>query len=156
MLTDSKKCKVCGNTMSIYATKCNNCGTIEPHKRHPFITFWLWLGAIINGLLTVGYFLLLFSSKGLWTATPEPTLVRLFWLVGSVGLLIGYIMLIKWKKNGFYIVLVVGILNIITTICTVGFAVSIISSIIGLILLYGILNIKKDGVEYWLAMDLDM
>lgn len=71
-------------------------------------------------------------------------------------ILIGYIMLIKWKKNGFYIVLVVGILNIITTICTVGFAVSIISSIIGLILLYGILNIKKDGVEYWLAMDLDM
>jgi hypothetical protein len=33
-------------------------------KRNGFISFWLWLCFIVNGLAAIGYLLLMFSSKG--------------------------------------------------------------------------------------------
>ena len=50
--------------------------TIADIKRNSFVSFWLWFCAIINGLCVIGYFALLFSSKGLWTGTPESTWLR--------------------------------------------------------------------------------
>ena len=72
-------------------------------KRNGFISFWLWLCFIVNGLAAIGYLLLMFSSKGLWSATPEPVWLRLVWLFSSIVILIGYWMLLKWKQNGFII-----------------------------------------------------
>ena len=71
MLSNFRKCSVCGQEMPTYASKCSNCGAVADVKRNSFVSFWLWFCAIINGLCVIGYFALLFSSKGLWTGTPE-------------------------------------------------------------------------------------
>lgn len=103
MLSNFRKCSICGQEMSTYASKYSNCGEVADVKRNSFVSFWLWFCAIINGLCVIGYFALQFSSKGLWTGAPEPIWLRLMWLVGSVVILCGYIMLIKWNKKGFYL-----------------------------------------------------
>lgn len=126
-------------------------------KRHGFISFWLWLCLIFNGLATIGYFLLMFSSKGLWSATPEPIWLRLIWLVSSIVLVIGYWMLLKWKQNGFIMIMLVQFITIVINLFLsgdMGINITTFSPIVGLILLYIILKIKKNGISYWDAMEL--
>ena len=153
MQSESKKCSACGQEMSISVLKCPNCGAVDV-KRNSFVSFWLWLCTIINGLCTVGYFALLFSSRGLWSGTPEPTWLRLIWLVGSAIVLCGYIMLLKWNKKGFYLFSGMCVVNIIISLLTNGFVLDTFSPIFGIVLLYIILQIEKDGVGYWEAMEM--
>lgn len=169
MSNDSKrKCNVCGQELSAYAFKCPNCGTIAEAKsqqaenghhpagiiRHPFVSFWLWLGTVLNGICVIAYFLLLFSSKGLWTGTPEPMWLRLAWLFGASVAVYGYIMLLKWKRTGFYVLSAITAMNVTLSLISDGFSISAFMPIIGISVLYSILRIKKDGIEYWEAMDL--
>lgn len=142
--------------MSVYASRCLNCGSVVKFKRHSFVTFGLWLCAIINGLCVIGYFALLFSSKGLWTRTPEPTWLRLMWLTGFAVCLCAYIMLIKWNKKGFYLCFGMCVVNMIINFIVNGISLSVLSPISGILILYGILQIKRDGVEYWEAMDIQI
>lgn len=155
MTNDSKKyCIKCGCEMSPYAVKCLNCGRVAEIKRNAFVSFWLWFCVVINVLCSIGYFLLLFSSKGLWTGTPEPTWLRLVWVAVSVATVLGYTLLIKWKRTGFYILAGIAFINVGVNLITSGIFISVISPVISLVVLYGILQIKKDGIEYWEAMDL--
>ena len=126
-------------------------------KRNGFISFWLWLCFIVSGLAAIGYLLLMFSSKGLWSATPEPVWLRLVWLFSSIVLLIGYWMLLKWKQNGFIIIMLIQLITIVLNLFLsgdVGINITFFSPIVGLILLYKILKIKKNGLSYWDAMEL--
>lgn len=124
-------------------------------KRNKFVSFWLWLGAIINVIFTIVYFLLLFSSKGLWSATPEPTWLRIIWVLQSITLITGYTMLIKWKKFGFYILVAMSILSIILNLFTSEISVATFSPIVSIALLYFVLQLKKDDIAYWDAMDME-
>lgn len=153
MSSNCRKCISCGHEVSQYASKCSNCGAAVEFKRHAFVTSWLWFCVVINGLCAVGYFALLFSSKGLWTRTPEPIWLRLIWLFGSVVTLYGYIMLLKWKRLGFYLCMGMSILSAVVSLIVSG-SFTALSAIIGILVLYSILQIKRDGVEYWEAMDL--
>lgn len=156
MITESKKCKACGHEMSIYSTKCGSCGAIEPRGRHLFITIWLWFCTVINVLMTVVYFILLFSSIGLWSSTPEPLALRLLWLAISIAVVAGYVMLLKWNKSGYYVLGGVAVVNVIISLLVNGPTVAAFTPVVGILVLYGILQIKKDGVEYWEAMEAEM
>lgn len=121
--------------------------------RNKFISFWLWLGAIINVIFTIIYLLLLFSSKGLWSATPEPTWLRIIWILQSIVLVTGYTLLLKWRKTGFYIMAAMLVLNIILNMLTSGISVATFSPVVSFVLLYFVLQLKKNNVSYWDAMD---
>ena len=149
-----KYCKKCGCEMSSFAVRCLHCGEVAVFSRNAFISFWLWFCLVINVLCSIGYFLLLFSSIGLWTRTPEPTWLKLVWLAVSVTTVVGYSLLIKWKKTGFYVLTGVAVVNLILNIITTGNIISVIFPAISFVIIYGILQIKKEGVEYWEAMDL--
>lgn len=127
---------------------------LTKQERNKFVSFWLWLGAIINVIFTIIYLLLLFSSKGLWSATPEPTWLRITWMLQSIILLTGYIMLIKWKKLGFYILVAMSILSIILNLFVNEISVATFSPIVSIVLLYFVLQLKKNDVAYWVAMDM--
>ena len=134
----------------------NNMDRNGLNNRHGFITFWLWLCAIANVLTTLGYVLLLFSSKGLWSATPEPIWLRLLWLIGSLALLVGYILLICWDKIGFYVIAIIQGLSVLINLIIGGLTDPIITSflpLVALVLLYGVLHLSKSGLSYWDAMD---
>ncbi|MBQ9193754.1 MAG: hypothetical protein IJ156_08560 [Bacteroidales bacterium] len=128
-------------------------------KRHGFISFWLWLCAIANGIMSIIYFLLLFSSKGLWSGTPEPIWLRLSWLFSSLITLLGFVMLLEWRKTGFYVVLGVQSIGLAIVLFASVFSnvgttfPAIISTVAGIAILYGVLNLRHDGVPYWDAMD---
>lgn len=95
MISDFRKCSVCGHEMSTYASKCSNCGANADVKRNSFVSFWLWLSVIINGFVTLGYI-------G-WFAEIGFTWQPIMWLAGCAFILSGYIMLLRWNKMGFYI-----------------------------------------------------
>lgn len=143
-----RKCQKCGAELSLYAEFCRNCGTSNPHDlaRNKFVTFWIWLGIVVNAIATIGYFLLIFSSKGSFSAEPEPLYVRLLWLCTSAIVLTGYILLLKWHRIGFELIIVAVILSLFAG------GVSSIFSILGVIILYLILRIKKGDISYWDAM----
>lgn len=138
--------------MSIYSTKCGSCGAIEPRGRHLFITIWLWFWTVINVLITVVYFLHLFFSIG----TSEPLALRLLWLAISIAVVAGYVMLLKWNKSGYYVLGGVAVVNVIISLLVNGPTVAAFTPVVGILVLYGILQIKKDGVEYWEAMEAEM
>lgn len=123
-------------------------------ERNKFVSFWLWFGTIINVFFTIVYFLLLFSSRGLWSATPEPTWLRIIWVLQSIILITGYAMLIKWRKLGFYILVAMSILSIILNLFTNEISIASFSPIVSIILLYFVLQLKKNDVAYWDAMDM--
>lgn len=127
-------------------SKGSNFGITAEIKRHPFVTFWLWLGVIINGFVTLGYI-------G-WFAEIGFTWLPIMWLAGCVLILSGYIMLLRWDKMGFYILSGACVFSMVINIIISGFALSIFIPIISVAILYFILHIKKNGIEYWDAMDM--
>ena len=128
------------------AHKHHNCGITADIKRHPFVTFWLWLGVIINGFVTLGYI-------G-WFAEIGFTWLPIMWLAGCAFILSGYIMLLRWNKMGFYILSGACVFSMVINILISGFTLSIFTPIISVAILYFILHIKKDDIEYWNAMDM--
>lgn len=128
-------------------------------KRHGFISFWLWLCAVTNGIMSIFYLWHLFSSKGLWSGTPEPTWFRLSWLFSSLINLLGFVLLLEWRKTGFYVILGVQLIGLAIALFASVFAnvvntvPSIISTIAGIAILYGILHLRHEGLTYWDAMD---
>ena len=128
------------------ANRDSNCGINAEIKRHTFISFWLWLSVIINGFVTLGYI-------G-WFAEIGFTWQPIMWLAGCAFILSGYIMLLRWNKMGFYILSGACVFSMVMNILISGFTLSIFTPIISVAILYFILHIKKDGIDYWNAMDL--
>lgn len=127
-------------------SKDSNFGITTEIRRHPFISFWLWLSVIINGFVTLGYI-------G-WYAEIGFTWQPIIWLAGYAFILSGYIMLLRWDKTGFYILSLACVFSMVMNILISGFTLSIFTPIISVAILYFILHIKKDGIDYWNAMDL--
>lgn len=154
------KCPNCGSETPAILSRCRNCGeripkksaveeTSLPKKRNGFISFWLWTCLIVNILFTIGYFALMFSSKGLWSGTPEPFPLRLFWFIASLVIVVGYWLLIAWKKVGFYLLSGTAIVNGIISFCIDPSMIVLVSAIAPIFILYLILQISKNGNSYW-------
>ena len=127
-------------------SKDSNFGITTEIRRYPFISFWLWLSVIINGFVTLGYI-------G-WYAEIGFTWQPIMWLAGCAFILSGYIMLLRWDKTGFYILSLACVFSMVMNILISGFTLSMFTPIISVAILYFILHIKKDGIDYWNAMDL--
>ena len=127
-------------------SKSSNYGVTTEIKRHPFISFWLWLSVIINGFVTLGYI-------G-WYAENGFTWLPIMCLAGCALILSGYIMLLRWDKKGFYILSGACVFSMVIHLTISGFTMSIFTPIISVAILYFILHIKRGGIEYWDAMDM--
>ncbi len=65
-------------------------------------------------------------------------------------------MLLLWKRAGFYTIVGANLTSLGLTIMMIGtFPIaSFVGFIIGTLLLFGILNIRRNGISYWDAMEL--
>ncbi len=151
-----KKCQNCGAEMNGYSTKCTNCGTEIQLKRNWFVTFWLWLGIIGSTLGIIINVDILINLRKMSEGMPEFTLTQLAIVVCSCLCLMGYIMLLLWKRAGFYTIVGANLTSLGLTIMMIGtFPIaSFVGFIIGTLLLFGILNIRRNGISYWDAMEL--
>ncbi len=134
---------------------------VEEPQRNGFITFWLWLcffGSILSAI--IGYFNadsisnLGYSSIG-----------------SAIFCVVGYKLLLNWRKMGFWIILaqaiIFGCINIyimngvadaysqigifidpMTTVIT-----QVVSIVISSLILFAILQLRKNGKSYWSQLD---
>lgn len=152
-------------------------------KRAGFVTFWLWFGIIANiispivsvinyqgyknlgnygiQLINLGVDISSFSSKvGIYVIA-----LQAFTVIASVLLIVAYSQLLNWNKRGFYIFLVVTVLNAIANplllkgissvwmnyglLLNINTMLLIVSPLVSALILWAILQIKKDGVSCW-------
>lgn len=152
-------------------------------KRAGFVTFWLWFGIIANiispivsvinyqgyknlgnygiQLINLGVDISSFSSEvGIYVVA-----LQAFTVIASVLLIVAYSQLLNWNKRGFYIFLVVTVLNAIANplllkgissvwmkyglLLNINTMLLIVSPLVSALILWAILQIKKDGVSCW-------
>lgn len=154
------KCPNCGGETPSVLSRCRNCGeriaksqVYSPPKllkdRNAFVTYWLWLGIIVNFILTIFWFSHIFSSVGIWEATPEPLSARIITFICSLLITIGYIMLYCWLKSGFYLLLCLGVVESICFIlCGMTIKVFFVT-LFPLLILFLVLQCKKNGKSCW-------
>lgn len=146
------KCPKCGKEIANDSVFCEYCGTQleqtapqqEPvanninveMQRHGFITFWLWFMAIVNPISAIANFYLIEGIIG--------TISGLLAIVNCVAA----ILLLNGKKMGFWLFTMTAAAS-----CTIGLMYEVYGQSIGAILaiaiLYGILQLKKNGQSYW-------
>ena len=127
-------------------------------KRHGFITFWLWFCTILNGLGTLLFIWALFLTDGILPLANSQLWLRILIVVSTAAVFVGYIMLLDWRKAGFFVILVSQIVSIASLIIIAPFSpsysnyITIPSTILGLFVLYFILQLRHDNLPYWDAM----
>ena len=117
-------------------------------QRHGCVTAWLIFMIIANSAIA---FLYLFASSFITETLPGNVSETMIMLLGIVSIanIIFAVMLFKWKKIGFW-----GFTgtSIIALIINLNIGLGIGQSLLGLIsiaILFGILQIKRDGVSAW-------
>lgn len=155
------KCPKCGGETPAILTICRHCGEriVKPQPyqqqkvlkdRHIFVTIWLWFDVIVSLVLTMFFFSHIFSSVGLWHATPEPLLYRIIIFIISLLITVGYIMILCWLKAGFYLLVSIGIIgSFYLALGGVAIEVILFSNIAPLLILYLVLQCTKNGKKCW-------
>ena len=146
-----------------------------PRERHGFITFWLWLGSLLNVL---GIVMLIVAAAELGKYSndianieyikslvrdsgPDVNLVTVYNLimaqviisifVSAANIFANYLML-NWKKKGFYLRIMASLVSVIMSFIVYGVVgqigvaiLGLVCTIIGIAILFAILNIRKNG-----------
>ena len=160
------KCPSCGMETLKAFSKCRNCGqklptqneiaentSIQQRMRSGFTTFYLWFCIVVNSLFSVAYFVTIFTHKGLWSAY-DPMSSRIYGFVTSAVLVLGYFALLKWKKWGFKILLFMGVVLLMMNMFYGGpVSFFTFSPIVSLLVLYVVMQIKKNGKSCWEQLD---
>ncbi len=121
-----------------------------PKQRHGCVTAWLIFIIIASSIAALGYvaFIVngdLIAAQGL--SLPNELLAPLI-LISLLNVLFA-IMLLRWKKWAFW---GFGVTALITLGINIAIGISISNSVLGLlgvVLLYGVLQIKQDGISTW-------
>ena len=121
---------------------------METKQRHGCVTAWLILVIIGNSVTALVY---LFANELITQNLPIeiPNSMMIALAILGIGNVIFAIMLLKWKKTGFWGFIVTSILAMIINLII---GVGVFQSLLGLIsigLLYAILQFKMAGVSAW-------
>ena len=116
-------------------------------QRHGCVTAWLVIMIILNSLLAVVY---LFASDFI-TNNLQNSSKSMILLLGVLGVLnvVFAVMLLKWKKLGFWGFIASSIIVMFINL-TIGMGVGqSVFGLVGVAILYGILQIKSNNVTTW-------
>lgn len=117
--------------------------------RAGFTTFYLWLGIVINSIMVIAYFATIFIRRSHWSVY-NPIFSRICGLVLSAILVYGYFSIMRWKKSGFYIlVLMAGVSQVMKLLGGGSLSVATFFPIFSLLILYAVLQIRKNGKSCW-------
>ncbi|MBP5515768.1 MAG: FHA domain-containing protein [Bacteroidales bacterium] len=156
--------------------------------RHGFVTFWLWLGIIVNiiiipvGIVTYqhfanpgGYYLMGQILLGqeinpiMHTLHNHVLIMQVLCAAGGLLMIIFYSKLLHWKKIGFWGLactsIIINVVNLIMLNAiskdylalglkmTVDGTKLIIISVVPIVVLWAILQIRKNGVSCWKQLE---
>lgn len=114
-------------------------------RRSPVITVWLWLCVVVNF-----FSLVLFMGREQWLLYP--LWLSIFIAVVSVAVIYGYFCLLLWRRSGFFLLCGCAVANAIITGMTAGI-ISVIPPIVSILILFAVLQIRKNGISYWKALN---
>lgn len=117
----------------------------EIKERNGCISFWLWIAIIANVALSIFYAVSMFNVY-----SGEMALgFGLCSIFGVVNVL-SAILLLRWNKIGFYMMVVSSIMAIIINVCVLKMEpVTMVGSLFAIVIWWAILQMKKDGVSAW-------
>ena len=121
-------------------------------QRHGCVTAWLILMIIANSLTAITY---LFLGETISQNLPNPIPQSLMIILAIIGIanLIFSILLFKWKKWAFWAFALTSLITLgINLYIGTGIAASLFG-LSGAAILYGILQIKKDGITTWESLE---
>ena len=116
-------------------------------ERHGCVTTWLVIMLILNAIISLAY-LLMASGVMRKSLLLSPTTLIILALAGALNVVLS-IMLLSWRKIAFY---GFAIMAICTFVFNISIGISIVGSLLGLsgiVILYGVFQIKKNGVAAW-------
>ena len=122
--------------------------TTTQKQRHGCVTAWVVLMIITNSLTAIIY---LFASDLITNNLPGNVSTPMIILLGLVGIgnVVFSVFLFQWKKLGFWGFATTSVMALIINLSLgLGIGQSILG-LVGIALLYGILQIKKDNVSAW-------
>ena len=120
---------------------------VARRQRHGFTTFWL-VGSLIFGFISAIF--CLFVSQFM-----SELLDASIWYVLASGIIlvlgiIADILMLRWKKSGFFIFIGINILQPILSTIMMEFDIfTIIFSLVAIVIRWGVLNIRKNGKTVW-------
>jgi membrane associated rhomboid family serine protease len=148
-------CEKCGTEIGDDVQFCPKCGfnirpvttvNVNERKRHGFTTFWLIL-SLISFIISGGSYL--FSTETIaQNLNTSNELIMLFGFVSMVGI-IGDILLLCWKKIGFWIFIGISVVSLILNMKIGLTIVQSLFGLIGLAIMWGVLHIRKNGKTAW-------
>ncbi|NDV57868.1 serine/threonine-protein kinase [Bacteroides sp. 519] len=131
-----------------------NKSTVQviPYKRHPFVSVFLMLFTLISSFAAIAFFIIDFTYPSLSLPLLITGWENVFLALTSLSMAFAGIMLWKWLKYGYWV------LCILTFACLLVFmhyitVFHILISFTFLLLVYGILKIKKNGYSTWGQLD---
>jgi RNA polymerase subunit RPABC4/transcription elongation factor Spt4 len=152
-------CSKCGNLIAEDMQFCPKCGAAiknvmgnTKRERHGFTTFCLLLWTIGSGIFGLSF---IFSSDA-WIKIYYNLGIRFTSSVSFLnGLLsviaaIGSILLLSWRKFGFWLILVALIIQpFLLASIGMNFFLALFNSAIGVLMTWGVLHIRKNGYSAW-------
>lgn len=121
----------------------------EVKKRHICVSIWLWLVVIVNLCLGIYNAIIMFHTQLINQVLGLGVMSAL-----CICNVLGTILLFRWNKNGFLLLVLVTFLSVLVNIyllhkdIVIGF-----QSLYGIIIWFGILQIKKNGISAWSLME---
>ena len=131
-------------------------------ERHTLVTLCIYLSLIFYVLSCLNYFYqAVYFNQTLFRSISSPIFIILFKILFTVAAVTGLIRLLRWKRWGFYLLCGMGLadtflyflLSYDDSLTCFNGLVSI-STLVSVIILFAVLQIKTDGISYWNAMDL--
>jgi hypothetical protein len=124
----------------------------QEKKRHGCVTAWLILMIVANSIFALVYF---FAQGMMTDAMPHiPTYIFLvlgFLTLCNVGCAI---LLLQWKRLGFWgFIATAAVAFVINITYNIGGVGTHISALVGIAILYGILQIRERNVSAWDNME---
>lgn len=117
-------------------------------ERHGCVSAWLWMVIIVNLCFCVYYFMTMLDSES------SQSLGYGFLSSLSVFLILGAILLMRWSRCGFYLMVGTSLLTLIVNHFLLEIEVGYsIPGILGILFWWVILQIRKNGVSAWKLMD---
>lgn len=122
----------------------------EGKERHGCVSVWLWLAIITNFCCAIYYVVSMFG-----TFTSSHSLgLGLLSICATLNIL-GTILLMRWIKYGFYVLLTGFVLIAIVNVGILSMEpYFLVPNILSLLFWWGILQIRKDGVSAWNLLEL--
>lgn len=119
-----------------------------PKKRNKFISFWLGLMITLN---TLGACFMLYGllTEDMYGGT---------WMTVSMSFTLNVLcalMLWKWMRWGYWLYIFSAVFVMVDDLISAPLDMlpTLVGGVIGLLILYGILNLKKNGIPAWKQMD---